>query len=41
MKIIEFIFENGFHFWGTVLLLLIIFDKPFVMINKIKNKGDD
>lgn len=41
-EILEFIFQDFWHFLGTCLLLEIIFDKPFIAIasGTLKNKSD-
>lgn len=40
--ILEFIFQDGLHFWGTVLLLIIIFNNPLVSVRSVRmNKDED
>lgn len=36
-EILEFIFQDFWHFIGTCILLAIIFDRPLVMIQSLKN----
>ena len=42
VKILEFIFQDIWHFLGTCILLEIIFVKPFIALTSstIKNKSD-
>lgn len=37
-EILEFIFQDVWHFLGTCLLLDIIFDRPFIAISNMKDK---
>lgn len=39
-EVMEFIFQDWWHFLGTCLLLMIIFDKPFITISSINNRTD-
>lgn len=42
LEIFKFVFENAFHFWGTILILLIVSNGTAgvvrLTINNIKNK---
>lgn len=39
-EVLEFIFQDFWHYLGVLLMLMVIFDKPFIMISSIKNKTD-
>lgn len=37
-EVLEFIFQDVWHFLGTCILLEIVFDRPFISISNIKDK---
>jgi len=37
--VLEFIFSSWWRYWGTMLLVICIFDHPLVKVN-IQDKGD-